>query len=313
MESFLEANRIVESSLAKLNQGREMPLRKALLVSNVINRAQECAHLSFINCSTRTTRASSKLLASMQTPTQVEDTAVSLLDIDAGHHRPSSHKPKPLSPMVLSHCSAPKEQEDEVMEFISNSVLSDILSDSDSEMETSLSSQKVETTLSRQWISSPTTSPLSDLSNTRDWPSWTKPISPSSIKLDRHWSTQDCSQDSSPPPSPGKRHHDIAFSGDQENLFNDLIGEDTKRFKASTSEHPYIWNSLPGFCDYLSPRNLCSAPLITYMFGKGFATPSDPNGSDWPVFGSLDSNTTHRSEDHYVNTSPSKLFPVLAY
>jgi hypothetical protein len=92
-------------------------------------------------------------------------------------------------------------------------------------------------------------------------------------------------EDVSPAPlSPGKRHRHEAFPYDEKEnslLTEGLLNEDTKRFKASPPEGCPL-ESLPGFCGYLSPKNLQSAPLITYMFGKGFAEPSNPSTSDWP-------------------------------
>lgn len=302
MDSFLEANRVVESSLNKLGGCRELPLRKALLVSNAMNRAQEVAEsaqFSLMSGPAGTARKSSRLLASMQS---VEDTAVSLLEADAaGHHRPSLCRPKPISPMALAAQSSPaaKEQEDEVMEFISNSVLSDILSESDSDMETTTTAAMVSPLSpppSKAW-----TVPLIDVTNSKGWPSWGKP-----------WPAAEQPRDVSPPLSPGKRHHAIAFPGEEENDQNDNVQQDEiKRLKLSTldTSNSNIFNSLPGFCQYLSPRTLCTAPLITYMLGKGFNVPSNPHESDWPSFGT----SSLSNETNYRNVSPSKFFPVLAY
>jgi hypothetical protein len=290
MDRFLEANRILESSLVKLKGSRELPLRKALLVSNAISRAQdvaECAQLSFVN-ETGSTRRSSRLLASMQS-TDKDDTAV--LEMDSVHLRPPSARQIPVSPMALTRCSAAKEQDDEVMEFISNSVLSDILTESDSEMEAF-----PELSPANKWAPSS----LNSLSTSKDWPSWTS----SATKLSKCNSSEPGLV--SPPPSPGKRQHDVAFPGDYHSTLNEQ--DDTKRLKLTTSCDSNSL-SLPGFCEYLSPCTLCSAPLITYMFGKGFAIPSSPDQNDWPVFDNI--NSTPSTD--FGNVSPSKLFPVLAY
>ena len=300
MERFFEANRVVESSLFKLNNSsREMPLRKALLVSKAMNRAQEVADISLLNCGT--SRSSSKLLASMQSASVEEDTLVEIES--AGAHRPNSAftRAKPISPMALTQCSAVKEQEDDVMEFISNSVLSDILCDEN--MDDCVSSNSPSCYLSpalptRQW----TPSPLSDLSN-KDWPSWTtdswSPLQKSH--------TRDIS---SPPLSPGKRHRHTAFPC-EENV-DQSEQDDIKRLKLSeTSACTNIFSSLPGFCDYLSPR-LYTSPLITYMFGRGLDTSSNEHSiSDWPsLFVHADNSVDYSSN---VSSSSSNFFPVLAY
>ena len=316
MESFLEANRVVEVSLNKLSRvskGREMPLRKALLISKAMNNAQEVAesaHTSFLN--SVTTRCSSRLLASMQASTDVEDTAVH--ELDPGHVRSWNNKPRLPSPMATAQCSRPAVREEtrgeDMMDMesviSSNSVLSDILSDEEDEREMEVSSP----------------APLSDLSNSRDWASWPEVKSaPSAVKplplgADTKWNTE--RSVNSPPLSPGKRHHSVAFpaiSGNEPCSLFELSEEDAKRFKPSPPER----NTLPGLYGYLSPRNLCSAPLITYMFGRGFTTPSDPTESDWPSSFSSLSDTVER-EPRSVDTthysqglSPSKLCPILAY
>ena len=308
MESFLEANRVVEVSLNKfshVSKGRELPLRKALLISKAMNKAQEVAesaHTSFLN-SVSTTRCSSRLLASMQPSADVEDTAVH--ELDPSLVRPWNNKPRLPSPVAVAHCSrsaAIKEDDMMDMETVisANSVLSDILSSD--EMDVS--------------------SPLQDLSNSRDW-SATWPAAPAVKQLpldtDTMWTTERSS--SSPPPSPGKRHHSVAFPSITDSAFSSLFEfteDDAKRFKPSLPENN---SSLPGLYGCLSPRNLCSAPLITYMFGRGFTTPSNPSESDWPTA----IHTTHQameyserehSDTHLFNqslSSPSKLCPILAY
>lgn len=317
MESFLEANRVVEMSLNKfsrVSKGRELPLRKALLISKAMNNAQEVAesaHTSFLN--SVTSRCSSRLLASMQASADVEDTAVH--ELDPGHVRSWSNKPRLPSPMATAQCSRPVVREEtrgeDMMDMesviSSNSVLSDILSDEEDEREMEVSPSAA----------------LVDVSNSRDWSSWPEvKVTPSVVKplplgADSRWSTE--RNVNSPPLSPGKRHHSVAFPaiGENESSLFDLSEEDAKRFKPSPPDR----NSLPGLYGYLSPRNLCSAPLITYMFGRGFTTPSDPTESDWPSsFSSSSLRDTVERETPPVDSglfsqvlSPSKLCPILAY
>ena len=304
MESFLEANRVVEVSLNKfshVSKGCELPLRKALLISRAMNKAQEVAesaHTSFLN-SVSTTRCSSRLLASMQSSADVEDTAVH--ELDPSLVRPCN-KPRLPSPVAMAHCSrsaAAKDDDMMDMETVisANSVLSDILSSNaevDSDMDVS--------------------SPLQDLSNSRDW-SATWPAAPAVKQLplgtDTRWTTEKSS--SSPPPSPGKRHHSVAFptieSAFASSLF-EFTEDDAKRFKPSLPDNN---SSLPGLYGCLSPRNLCSAPLITYMFGRGFNTPSNPSESDWPSATHQAMEREHLDLFNQTLSSPSKLCPILAY
>ena len=284
MEGFLEANRIVETSLEKLgrvSKGSEMSLRKALLVSKTLCRAQTTAETvqnSLMTTDLQLSRSSSKLLASMQSAVSFEeDTAVSHSDLQSRSNQKVKHQP--VSPIVTSTnqlTHEAKDKEDDVMEYISKSVLSNIFTEDD--MECSVNDDS-------SWVGS-------------------------SVGVDSssHWSplvqTMD-SRDTSPPPSPIKRQHNVAFPAKDE-PFSSIVFEDSKRFKFSS---PGISNSLPGFCDHLSPKNLCSAPLITYMFGKGFGVPSNPLEMDWPR--SHSDNLSSNSDLYSV--SPSKLLPVLAY
>ena len=315
MESFLEANRVVEVSLNKfsrVSKRQEMPLRKALLISKAMNKAQEAAesaHTCFIN-SVSTSRCSSRLLASMQSSADIEDTAVSMTD--PGLLRPATNKPRQPSPVATAQRSVTVREEDVMdMETVdietvisANSVLSDILGsgEEDAAMEV-------------------TPAPLGDLSNSRDWSAtWPEvaagqPVKPLPLGTDRRWTAERTSP--SPPPSPGKRHHSVAFPSiatSSSSLF-DFTGEDPKRFKPSFPENTSP-ASLPGLYGCLSPRNLCSAPLITYMFGRGFNTPSDPSESDWPATHTTTLTTNFELFDshHFSQTlSPQKLCPILAY
>lgn len=299
MEGFLEANRVVEVSLSKLAKSNtELPLRKALLISKVMNTAQEAAesaHMSLVRSTT--SRCSSKLLANMQARTVAEDVAVR--ELDMGHVRPWNSKPRTVSPMVTSQASARTNSDDMDFESViyNNSVLSDILSSNENDMDitrqTSLPPQVVEPSSTSTWESS---GPLADVSNIRDWSCWF----PESHAVS--------DQRSSPPPSPGKRHHSSAFPSSSQGSMPALFAfeVDTKRFKPSPPEGTPV-EALPGFCEYLSPKNLCSAPLITYMFGKGFHSPSDPSISDWPSFNTQEESNSADDMWGHLLVSPSKL------
>lgn len=300
MEGFLEANRVVEVSLSKLAKSNtELPLRKALLIAKVMNKAQEAAESAQVSLvRSATSRCSSKLLASMQARTVVEDVAVR--ESDMGHVRPWTSKPRTVSPMVTSHASARTNSEDD-MDFESviynNSVLSDILSNDETDMDISGQSSsplhEIERSSTSTWVSS---GPLADVSNTRDWSCWSQ---------EAHFIPD---QRSSPPPCPGKRHHSLAFPSSTQGSVSALFSfqVDSKRFKPSPPEGTSV-EALPGFCEYLSPKNLCSAPLITYMFGKGFHSPSDPSTSDWPSFSSLEESKSADNVWGHLLVSPSKL------
>ena len=319
MDGLLEANRIIEASYCKLShvsKGRELSLRKALLVSNTLSKAQETAEIvqmTFMRCDPVSARSSSKLLASMQS-NSIEDKAVNQLDLDAGHVRLSQKsRQQPVSPMVTSvtttQCSVVKDQDD-VMDFISRSVLSDILDDS--EIESSSTSNKIEspittcTTSQDVWT---TSGPLmTDISNIRSWSCWETP----SMKFSSHWYQEN--GENRPPLSPGKRHHNIAFPVDQDQTTSFTFGcEDSKRFKASIQES----TTMDSLCDHLSPEQLCSTPLITYMFGKGFTSPfNNPSIFDWPSFGlcTTEEGSFNKETEVFSHiVSPSKLLPVLAY
>ena len=286
MEGFLKANRIVEASLSKLTQvskNNELSLRKALLVSKTLAKAQDtavCVQNSLTSHDHPISRSSSKLMANMRSTVSSfeEDTVVSPFEL---HNRSNGKlRHQPVSPIVLStnqSSSELKEKDDDVMEFISHSVISDLLSEDDMECPP---------------VEKRTASP------------WT-----SSIELNSatgHWSPLVTEvRETSPPLSPIKRQHNIAFPLVEDNRLSSINFEESKRFKFSSFDYT---DSLPGFCDHLSPKNLCSAPLITYMFGKGFGVPSNPMELDWPRLQSQDDTTTD-----LCSMSPSKLLPVLAY
>ena len=336
MDGFLEANRVMEVSLSKLNsfhRSGDLPLRKTLLISKVLNRAQDVAtsaHLSFIN-KPSTSRSSSKLLASISK--KVEDSSVYESDcLPVGPCRPAKQQQRRQSP--IASCTVTK-QDEEPMDFENvNSVLSDILS-SDSEMESAaapeLESPRFEEVSRTQSASnkneltnsSKRSKLLGDISNTlgstNDLDSWQFEQN-SNLKNTTQWSTTSLSKSTTPPVSPGKRNHNAAFPFEQENYWWEST-DDTKRFKPSPPAGCPL-ESLPGFCGYLSPKNLQTAPLITIMFGKGFAQPSESTLGDWPSsFSDCDSelgfmeNVNHSlSGNHFVppvQTSP--INPILAF
>lgn len=332
MEGFLEANRVVEVSLSKLNnihRSGDLPLRKTLLISKVLNRAQDIAtsaHLTFLD-GPSTPRSSSKLLASISK--KAEDTSESDCLPSGLISRPARQQQRQQSPIVS--CSIARSEDEEPMDFENvSSVLSDILNDGPAavEAENPCSEKATESRApshKNEEVSSPKRSKqLGDISNTMEWSSWRFDFS---TDLKNHttqvqWSSETSSSSLSPPSSPGKRHHYEAFPFDKENssLFDGL--EDSKRFKPSPPEGCPL-ESLPGFCGYLSPKNLQSAPLITYMFGNGFTLPSDPTSSDWPACFSqqLELELTDRMnesflENHFpssIQTSPVKFNPILAF
>lgn len=339
MDGFLEANRVVEVSLSKLNtfhKGGDLPLRKTLLISKVLNRAQDVAtsaHLSFITTTPSTSRSSSKLLASISK--KVEDTSVYESDcLPVGLPRPSKQQQR-QSPIASR--TVTKQEDEEPMDFENvNSVLSDILS-SDSEIEVDSestaacesevphfeeSSRSQPTSNKNEQISSPSKRSkfLGDISNTSNstsgWNAWQFEQN-SNLKLTTQWTTPYHTETScSPPASPGKRNHHAAFPFEKENNWWSTT-DDTKRFKPSPPEEVPL-ESLPGFCGYLSPRNLQTAPLITIMFGKGFTLPSESTSSDWPSFSDHElgftKNVNHSfSENHFLPPVQTSVKPILAF
>ena len=316
MESFLEANRVVESSLLKLRRpaARGMSLRDALLVSSAMSRAQEVASnlpslspssspFSSPSSSSSSTVKASRLLASMRAPE--EDSAVSLLLTETVPATERLNKSTAVaSPLSLSSNKEQAQedaqtQEDEVMEFISNSVLSDILKEDETDMEVASSPS---------W----TPSPLSDVSNTRSWSPWTKKRGSNgdgvtSLHLSEEnglsWPEETLS-----PPSPGKRHHAIAFPSDlySSPSSSEDSGDVTKRFKSSDQSLSPSYSL--GFSDF--SRTFSTTPLITFMCGTEF-TRSGTNSS-WPASFSGEQDKTELS-GHHNSLSPSKLYSVLAY
>ena len=361
MDGLFEANRLVEVSMSKLgclHKGGELPLRKTLMISKVLNKAQNIAtsaHYSLLQTSTKTpTRSSSsKLLASITK--KVETSSSSCFEDDPLPQpvsTPVRMTPKASSrePSPIVSCSnvSRLDNGEEAMDFESvTSVLSNILSESDmppSREPTSLlrvSSKDenfIKTTRSAAGstlLSRPNRF-LSDVSNTvttpitgDGWNAWrfgTTNTDPSSTwRWTGMGEVRSAEPEDSPavPLSPGKRHHQEAFpADDKENslLADGLLYDDIKRFKSCPPEGCPL-ESLPGFCGYLSPKNLQSAPLITYMFGKGFAEPSNPSISDWPTtftprLNKEQSEVSAQTDNHFTphfQTSAVKFSPILAF
>ena len=337
MEGFFEANRLVEVSMVKLgslHKGGELPLRKTLMISKVLNNAQNLAtsaHYSLLHTSpqTPTRRSSSKLLASISK--KVEHPSSSCFEDDPlpPVQAPARTAPKPqreLSPIVS--CSVSRQEPgEEAMDFESvNSVISTVLSDCEmsSTYETKVSHDEKDTNLN--WQGDTSLLPKNVLSESgKDWNAWRFDPTTEANKNSSWCWPQDPRTPGSPYGATGKRHHNEAFPADKENvLFTDRYDE-SKRFKPSPPEGCPL-ESLPGFCGYLSPKNLQSAPLITYMFGKGFAEPSNPTSSDWPstfspAIGSEQNGLMEKEEgsfsgDHFAShfqTSTMKLSPILAF
>ena len=360
MDGLFEANRLVEVSMSKLNclhKGGELPLRKTLMISKVLNKAQNIAtsaHYSLLHTpsQTPTRNSSSKLLASITK--KVETSSSSCFEDDPLPQQPvsatvrttpSKASARELSPIVSCSNVSRTESGEEAMDFESvNSVLSNILSDCDTPSSTETSplvrtsrSENLNKTI--RSAARPDNRFLSDLSNTESASSsswnqaWRFDVN-TEVDNTWRWSTEEPSPSSAPdhsapPLSPGKRHRQEAFPyDDKENslLTDGLLYDDTKRFKSCPPEGCPL-ESLPGFCGYLSPKNLQSAPLITYMFGKGFAEPSNPSTTDWPSSFSPRPNEEQResvaksgapvyTENHFAphfQASALKFSPILAF
>ena len=252
MEDFLEANRIVEISLSKLStKNGDVPLRKTLFITQVLNRAQDVA-TSAQDCLSHTSRRSSKLLANF-----CHAQSDSIDDLPAGNQRVMKPSSRQQSPIALeSHETLVKPPPtEEPMDFSNvSSILGDILQDTSSE----------------EFVDN----------SGADW---------------------ECTETV----SPGKRNYQQAFALVQE----DSQSFDLKRFKFCTLEASTL-DSVPGFCGHLSSKNLQTAPFITYMFGKGFTHPSDPNSGtcDWPT-----TTTDHMISELIPPLQNSSVSPILAF
>ncbi len=345
MEGFLEANRVVEVSFNKLtsiHKRGDLPLRKTLLISKVLNRAQDAAtsaHFAFMNGpSSSTPRGSSKLLASISKKV-VEDASIYESDcLPSGPlYRPTKPQHRQQSP-IASSALAKAEEDEEPMDFDSvNSVLSNILSfdndntaapnssETESPRSRRMSLSHPQSPSNRNEVSSPTRKRsrlLKDVSNSsKDWSSWQLELSTDFVNASTTYQWPSTTQDASTtwsPPSPGKRPHSEAFPCEKENLFLfETSFEDPKRFKPSPPEGCPL-ESLPGFCGYLSYRGLQSSPQMTNKFGN-----SDPNSSDWPscydTHHSSDSEQglTYQdqsfSDNHFPAPIPTQISPILAF
>jgi hypothetical protein len=331
MEGFLEANRIVEVSLTKLtsiHKTGDLPLRKTLLISKVLNKAQEVAtsaHLSLIRSPPSNSTRSSKLLASISRDNEQYTS-------DESRLLPRSVKLQSRQTSPIASANNVRHEpfqvsEEESMDFGSvSSVLSDIMSDGES-YSTSSSSFVDLWKDKPQSTSKKSVKLLEDISNSNTSSSsfWSMPNSwqfEFNCELNNHWqqsapsgeNKESCSLKA----SSGKRNHHDAFPFNKENSIWGLSDvEESKRFKPSLPEGCPL-ESLPGFCGYLSPKNLQSAPLITYMFGNGFAQPSNPesySGGDWPTSTrNSDSDFEINEPDHFYTQTPSHhTLPILAF
>lgn len=325
MDGFLEANRVMEVSLTKLNgihKSGDLPLRKTLLISKVLNKAQDVAtsaHFSILRSSNVSTTSTSKLLASIS-----QDRSDSEESLPTGPARPARGLSRQQSP-IASAALASSKDDDESMDFENvSSVLSDIL---DMEMAPAAisceepPSQEANTFASDVLASqdgerAAKRSKLLDVSNTSEVSNW----SSSTWQFELNTELRNCWQwnseeERSLTASPGKREHKVAFPFDQENsIFWDSGLEEAKRFKPAPPEGCPL-ESLPGFCGYLSPKNLHSAPLLTYMFGN-----SSSQQCDWPALSLADGNGVTDTENHLVTTSspsfqtsPIKFSPIMAF
>lgn len=287
MEGFLEANRIVELSLSKLStikRSGNLPLRRTLLISQVLNVAEDVATSaqdSLLYPHTSSNRCSSKLLANFgHNQSNIESDG-----LPASHIRtlkPLTRQqspiavPSPVSALSIftidTTCAStnhPIEVEqdlsdEEPMDFDNvNSLLGDILQDVDSdELPTANLCQHQ----------------ISEVERAFSVNYWHECVIDESLE----------SEAISRPVSPGKRNYKEAFpfvvptenTKTCQEPFNNL-----KRFKSCTTLEASPLESLPGSCGYLSSKNLQTAPFITYMFGRGFTYPSNPNlaSCDWPT------------------------------
>lgn len=350
MDGLFEANRLVEVSMTKLSclhRGGELPLRKTLMISKVLNKAQNIAtsaHYSLLQTSSQTpTRcSSSKLLASISK--KVETSSSSCFEDDplpqpvSSPVRTSPKVLRELSPIVSCSTVSRLENGEETMDFESvNSVLSNILSDSDmpSSAEATSLSRDENSNKRTNYTTGTTLQPWNksqlEISNTEPstnsgWNAWRFDLN---TEVNNTWCWSGATEAEDVTATPGKRHHEVAFPAeDKENtlLMDGLLYDDRKRFKPSPPEGCPL-ESLPGFCGYLSPKNLQSAPLITYMFGRGFAEPSNPCTSDWPSAFVPITNSEQKepvqskvapsyAENHFASsfqTSAVKFSPILAF
>ena len=315
MEGFLEANRIVEVSLNKLSassKSGDLSLRKTLLVSKVLNRAQDVAtsaHMSLINNTSTAPRSSSKLLANIST---VESSEAYETDCLPGVSTRAVKLPRPPSPIVCRSLARTEEEEPMDLENIisNNSVLQYILADNDvaavesppfdgTRADGSARNRNEQHLLPRR------NKLLQNGSNCQEWPSnyWRSELT-NSLKnslLDQTWSTAS-GTNTQPPVSPGKRGHREAFQFDKD---SSCLYDDSKRFKLCHSDSCTTEECLNCMCDHLSPQNVQSAPLLAYILGKGFNSASLLDDG-WPP--------AYCPDNHFTDTiQSSSITPIFAF
>ncbi len=333
MDGFLEANRVMEVSLTKLNgihKSGDLPLRKTLLISKVLNKAQDMAtsaHFSILRSSSVSTTSTSKLLASIS-----QDRSDSEESLPTGPARPARGLSRQQSPIASAALASPKYDDDESMDFENvSSVLSDIL---DIEMApAAISCEETPSEETNTFVSdvlanqdgerAAKRSKLLDVSNTSEVSNWSSSTWQFELntELRNCWQWNSEGEERSLTASPGKRDHKVAFPYDQENsIFWDSGLEEAKRFKPCPPEGCPL-ESLPGYCGYLSPKNSHSAPLLTYMFGSNSSF-QQQLCDDWPELSLADSNGATDTENHLVTssspslalqTSPIKFSPIMAF
>lgn len=286
MEGFFEADRVIEASLSKLAsiKSGNLLLRKTLLVSKVLNTAQNMATSVEVPLlsTPHSTRESSKLLASFG---QNEST----MDGVPTNVRIPKNQPRQQSPIAKEEYHETAKADEESMDFENvSSILSEILNDCDSEMadsqeHTAIDSKRKTSEDVSNLVSDESWSNSSDTTNHSCWGSEFTVLT-------------------SRPTSPGKRNYQQAFPFDAQNSQSQSkeTFDDLKRFKSSSSR----LDSLPGFCGYLSTKNLQTAPFITYMFGNGFTHPGNPDlAGDWP----------NRYSEHMEERQTPLTTPILAF
>ena len=314
MEGFLEANRIVEVSLNKLSgssKSGDLSLRKTLLVSKVLNRAQDVAtsaHMSLINNTSTAPRSSSKLLANIST---VESSEAYETDCLPAVSTRAVKLPRPPSPIVCRSLARTDEEEPMDLENIisNNSVLQYILEDNDvAAVDSPLSlfdgtrADGYARNRNEQHLSPKRNKLLQNSSYCQEWSSnyWRSELT-NSLKnslLDQTWSTGS-STTTQPPVSPGKRGHREAFQFDKD---SSCLCDDSKRFKPCHSDSFTTEECLNCMCDHLSPPNMQSAPLLAYMLGKGFNAASLLDDG-WPP--------AYCPDNHF--TDASSITPIFAF
>ena len=289
MEDLIEANRVAEVSLSKLNSCRNggLSLRRTLLVSSVLTKSQTVASSAY-TCETPFTpvpsseRCTSKLLASFgHSPDKIDGVPVS----SPRATLPGTVAPRPKSPSSLQPSARQDfKTDEESMDFENvSSVLNSVWSDTDFE-DCGYVSDQLNVANDNLRTSS----------------------------AEKSWFTIDAGVGPVPvccrPVSPGKRNYHEAFPLVEVNCDSSKGYEESKRFKPSDD---IKLEAVPGLCAFLSSKNLQTAPFITYMFGKGFSEPSNPSTcGDWPQVASSTSRDQCPSPKTF-SLHPST--PILAF